>query len=128
MAERKTLTNVEMEFMHLVWEHEPVVTDDIQRHLAKNGRDYTDGGIRRILSILMKKGFITRTKEGRAFSYESTVGREEAEGSMLDHLRDRLFKGSASSMVAALLKSDISAEELGMVKQLIDDAEEGGGK
>ncbi|MCE5248871.1 BlaI/MecI/CopY family transcriptional regulator, partial [bacterium] len=78
MADKKTLTHVELEFMHVIWEHEPVATEDIQHVLASHGRNITDGGIRRILSILMKKGFLSRTKDGRAFLYCSKVKHEEA--------------------------------------------------
>jgi len=125
MANGKTLTNVELEFMHIVWEHEPVSTEDIQQHLAAHGRDYTDGGIRRILSILMKKGFLRRTKQGRAFLYVSRVKHDEAADSMLGNIRERVFRGSIASMVSALLKSDISSDELAVVKKLVEDAENG---
>ena len=125
MANGKTLTNVELEFMHIVWEHEPVSTDDIQQHLAAQDRSYTDGGIRRILSILMKKGFLRRSKQGRAFLYKSRVKHDEAADSMIGNVRDRVFRGSVVSMVAALLKSDISSDELAVVKKLVEDAENG---
>ena len=125
MSEKKTLTNVELEFMHIIWEHEPVATEGIRRILASQGRNLTDGGIRRILSILMKKDFLRRTKNGRAFFYESTVKYEEAADSMLENLRDKVFKGSIPSMVATLLKSDISQDELAIVKKLVDSEEKG---
>lgn len=112
--------------MQIIWEHEPVSTEDLQRILAIQGRNLTDGCIRRNLSILMKKGFLNRIKDGRAFLYESVIKHEEAADTMLGNLRDRVFRGSVPSMVATLLKSDISHDELAMVKKLVDDAEKVG--
>ena len=103
MTTKKTLTNVELEFMHIIWEHEPVATEKIQHELSSQGRTITDGGIRRILSILMKKGFLSRTKDGRAFLYRSKVKHEEAAKNMLGYVREKVFKGSVPSMVATLL-------------------------
>ena len=124
MSEKKTLTNVELEFMHIIWEHEPVAMEDIQRLLASQGRDYTDGGIRRILSILMKKGFLRRKKQGRAFLYESRIQHEEAAKNMLGNLIKRVFRGSVPSMMTTLLKIDeIKQDELVQVIKLVDEAE-----
>ena len=126
MTEKKTLTNVELEFMHIIWEHEPVETEDIQQKLALQGRNLTDGGIRRILSILMKKGFLRRAKNGRAFRYQSAVNYDDAAKTMLGSLLNRVFKGSVPSMMTTLLKVDeIRDGELATVKKLVDDAERG---
>ena len=75
MARRKssTFTEVELEFMNIIWEHDEVSTEDIQKFLEENDRYLTDGSIRKILSILMTKGHLERRKMGRRFYYKAKV-------------------------------------------------------
>ena len=75
MARRKstTLTEVELEFMQEIWAQGEVSTDDIQKALSEKGRDLTDGSIRKILSILLHKGYLDRRRDGRGFLYCARV-------------------------------------------------------
>ena len=73
MARRKspTFTEVELEFMQIIWAHGEVSTEDIQIALREQGRDLSDGSIRKILSILMNKGHLNRRRVGRGFIYRA---------------------------------------------------------
>ena len=51
-----TFTQVELEFMHVIWTLGEVSTEDVQNTLHEQGRDLSDGSIRKILSILLRKG------------------------------------------------------------------------
>ena len=62
-----TFTRVELEFMQIIWELEEATTEDIRIRLEKSGRNLTDGGIRTILSVLMRKGHLRRNKRGRSY-------------------------------------------------------------
>ena len=122
-------TKVELEFMQIIWDHGEASTEDIQKALSKKGRDITDGGIRRILSILMKKGHLTRKKMGRSFLYKSKVHKEQAEKNMIHDLLDRAFSGSIPHMVSTLLNSrDVSDDEMKEVKKIITEHERRGQK
>ena len=121
-----TFTEVELEFMQIIWDSGSVSTEDMQQTLHKNGRDLSDGAIRKILSILMEKGHITREKSVRSFIYSAKVPREQADGNMVKDLLHRAFSGSVTRMVATLLNSrDISDDDIRQIKSLIDKREKG---
>lgn len=129
MARRKstTLTEVELEFMRIVWSREEVTTEDIQNTLGENDRHLTDGAIRRVLAILMEKGYLSRRRQGIGFFYKARVEKESAYGSIFRDLLNRAFDGSGSLMIASFLDTvDIKRDELDQIKRLIEDREKGG--
>jgi len=116
----RTLTEVELEFMQAVWQGGEVSTEDVRRTFAARGRDLSDGSIRKMLSILVRKGYLVRRREGRAFYYRATVGRDEAGGRMARDVLTRAFGGSAALMVAALFDSrSVGKRDIAKIKQLI---------
>ncbi len=122
MANRSTstFTEVELEFMQLVWERGEVTAEDIQQALHEQGRELADGSVRKVLSILMKKGHLSRERVGRGYVYKAKVVKEQAHNTMLTDLLDRAFSDSAPDMVATLLRSrDLSEEDLSEIKKLI---------
>ena len=126
MARRKspTFTEVELEFMHIIWDRDEVTTDDIQNVLKERGRDLSDGSIRKILSILLSKGHLTRRRLGRSFYYKPRVEKNQAQRNMVQDLLKRAFDGSVSHMVAALFDSrSIDKNDIAEVKRLIEDFE-----
>jgi len=116
-----TFTEVELEFMQIIWKIGEVSTDDMQKLLNTRGRDLTDGSIRKILAILLEKGHLEREKKGRGFVYRPTVIREQANKNMITDLLNRAFSGSAEALVAALLGSrKLKQSELDSIKRMID--------
>ena len=131
MARRpsRTLTEVELEFMHHLWALEEASTEDLLQALAEKGRSLTDGSVRKILSILVDKGHVKRRKEGRGFLYRAVVGKEQASGRIVKDLLKRVFDGSAAQMIASLMDVHrVNDDELKRVKQLIADKERGASK
>lgn len=122
MGRRKTmaLTRVELEFMGIAWSAAEVTTEDIQVRLSRKGRLLTGGSIRKILSILVRKGFLTRRQDGNTFYYKPVVPRETARKGLVMDLLERAFGGSAGLMVAALLQSEkVRREDVDEIKRLI---------
>jgi len=129
MSGRKssTFTEVELEFMKIIWEQGEVSTEDVLDVLSKRGRELSDGTVRKMLSILMNKGHITRTRNGRSFLYRAKVRKKQADKRMIRDLLSRAFGDSASLMVAAILdSSSVSDEEIQEIKQLIAEHERSG--
>jgi len=127
MSGRKstTFTEVELEFMQIIWDLGSVSTEDMQKHLGDKGRDLADGSIRKIFSILMKKGHLQRIKEGRSYIYSPKVVREQAKSNMILDLLKRGFSDSVPGMVATLLNSkNISSNDLEEIKNLLDSYED----
>jgi len=129
MARRRsrTLTEVELEFMRIIWERGEVSTEEVLKALQEQGRLLSDGSVRKILSILVAKGYAARRPRGRAFLYRATAPEEQTKKGMLMDLVSRAFGGSSALMVAALLdtravrKGDIEA-----IKRLIAEREKEG--
>ena len=119
-----TLTKVELEFMQIIWNNEEVTTGNIQTALAEQGRHIVDGAIRRILSILMDKGYLARRRKGIGFLYRAKVQKKQAIAAIFQDLRKRAFGGSGSLMIAALFDSlEISDDEMNEIKRLIEERE-----
>jgi len=122
MARRKspTFTEVELEFMQVVWGQGEVTTEDMQNILRTQNRDLTDGSIRKILSILIDKGHLERRRVGRSFIYRAKENRKQAHRSIIQDILKRAFDNSASLLVAALLDTrKVTHKEIEEIKQLI---------
>ena len=122
MARRttNTLTEVELEFMQILWSKKEAAPEDLQNTLLEKGRTLTGGSIRKMLSILMKKGYVKREKQGKKYVYSPKVQQEQANRNMLREFMNRAFDGSASLMVAALFDSQpVPEEDIAHIERLI---------
>ena len=126
MARRKspTFTEVELEFMQIIWAEGEVSTEDILSALREQGRDLSDGSIRKILSILMNKGHLLRRQAGSGFLYRAKEQKNQSHRNIVQDILKRAFEGSPSLMVAALLDSkDIDRNDIEEIKRLIKEHE-----
>jgi len=119
------LTEVELEFMQIIWSaDEDLTPDQIRKSLWDKGRALTDGSVRKMLSILVTKGYLTRRKWGKTYLYRSRVDEKPARKNMVLDLLDRAFGGAAAPMVAALLDSGgIRKGDIEGIKELIAERE-----
>jgi len=126
MANRKTstFTEVELEFMQLLWDRGEMSPDEMLQVLHGKGRQLADGSVRKILSILLDKGHVTRKREGRTYRYQAKVVREQARRHIVRDMLTRAFSGSAPEMVASLLDArDLKSGDLDEIKKMIADKE-----
>ena len=120
----RTLTEVELQFMQVIWDAEDASAEEVRDALAKQKYRLTNGSVRKILSILLTKGYLTRRKFSHRYLYQAQVSRERANRSLLEDLYDRAFGGSATYMVAALLDSRMVKDgDLKKIKKLIAEKE-----
>jgi BlaI family transcriptional regulator, penicillinase repressor len=114
------LTEVELEFMKIIWDAREATTDEIRDQLRKQGRNLAGGSVRKIVSILEAKGYVERRGQGRPHVYRPKVLRDSANNRMVLHLLKRAFDGSVWLMVAALLDCrTVSGDELEQIKTLL---------
>ncbi|MBT4482907.1 MAG: hypothetical protein HOC71_04425 [Candidatus Latescibacteria bacterium] len=120
-SKSRTFTDVELEFMHIIWASGEATPDDIQNALLKNERRISIGSIRNVLAIMMQKGYLTRRKKGKAFLYRAKIQKQLARKTMIQNLLVSAFDSSESLVVAALLDNrNIDEEELKKIKHLIN--------
>jgi predicted transcriptional regulator len=122
MARRRsqTLTDGEARLMQVLWDAGEATVAEVASRLHSN---YST--VQTMLRILETKGYVTHTKDGRAFTYQPLVNRTQARRSALSHLVSGLFNNSPSLLVLNVLEDErIDPRELERLKQLIANAEQ----
>jgi predicted transcriptional regulator len=108
MRKRKThelLTEVELEFMTLLWELGDASVRDV---LSKMDEDrnlaYTSAAT--ILRILEQKGFVSSKKDGKSLIYSAILPKNEYQSRLLKDVSAKLFDNTPAALVATLVNDD----------------------
>ena len=118
------LTPLELEIMHVLWEEGPANVQSVQQKL-KRPLAYTT--VQTMLNILHRKGKVTRTLKERAYFYIPAVSRSHVTRQHIGDIIDRLFGGSAESLVMSLVETKhLTPEKLARLQELLE--ENRGGK
>lgn len=121
MARRKVehLTPLELEIMHVLWEHGAANVQAVQQKL-KRELAYTT--VQTMLNILLRKGKVKRTLKDRAYFYRPAVSRSHVTGKQIGDIVDRLFGGSAESLVMSLVETNhLTPESLARIHELLEE-------
>ena len=124
MARRKTehLTPLELEIMHVLWATGPANVQSVQQHLE---RELAYTTVQTMLNILHKKGKVKRVLKDRAYEYAPVVSRSHVARHHITDLVDRLFGGSAESLVMSLVETKhLTPKKLARLQKLIKEQEE----
>jgi predicted transcriptional regulator len=124
MVRRKTeqLTPLELEIMNVLWEVAPANVQTVQQELK---RDLAYTTVQTMLNILQRKGKVRRTLKERAYFYRPAVSRQQVVSKHITDVVDRLFGGSAESLVMSLLETKhLTPQKLARLNQLVKDAED----
>lgn len=125
MARKKspTLTEAELRLMMVLWERGKATVGEVVEALQSEP-PLAYSTVLTTLRILEQKGYVRHTKEGRAFSYEPTVDRQQASHSALRHLISRFFDNSPELLVLNVLEhEDIDADALERLKAMVRESE-----
>jgi predicted transcriptional regulator len=118
------LTPLELEIMHVLWEEGPANVQSVQQKL-KRPLAYTT--VQTMLNILHRKGKVKRTLKERAYFYTPAVSRTHVTRQHIGDIIDRLFGGSAESLVMSLVETKhLTPEKLARLQELLE--ENRGGK
>src|SRR5262249_9773881 len=123
MARRKTehLTPLELEIMHVLWEKGPANVQTVQQHLE---RDLAYTTVQTMLNILHRKGKVKRTLKDRAYFYNPAVSRSHVTTQHITDIVDRLFGGSAESLVMSLVETkQLTPQKLARLQKLLEEEE-----
>jgi len=115
-------TELELEILKVLWERGPLPTRDIRDALASGeaARDLAHTSVITILNIMVDKGYLDRTKDGGAYTFSPLVKRADVSGGMLDDLVERVFSGSAASLMLNLLeRADLDDDEVRRLRAMI---------
>ena len=124
MARQKSqhLTPLELEIMDVLWETGPANVQVVQQKL-KRELAYTT--VQTMLNILQRKGKVKRTLKDRAYFYRPSITREKAISKQVIDVIDRLFGGSAESLVMSLVETKhLTPAKLARLQELVAEVQE----
>jgi predicted transcriptional regulator len=101
-AKDHSLTPTELEIMSVLWETGPANVQTIQQRLQ---RELAYTTVQTMLNILHRKGKVRRSLKNRAYFYKAVVSREQVVSHTVSNLIERLFGGSAETLVMSLLET-----------------------
>ncbi|HEY6292334.1 MAG TPA: BlaI/MecI/CopY family transcriptional regulator [Terriglobia bacterium] len=121
---RQEFTPLELEIMNVLWAHGPANVAAVQEALpGKPPLAYTT--VQTMLNILHRKGKVKRTLKGRAYEYAPVVSRERAARAAVRDMINRLFGGSAESLVMSLIEQrHMTPEKLADLNRLVAELKE----
>jgi len=121
MARRKTenLTPLELEIMNVLWEIGPANVQAVQQKLE---RELAYTTVQTMLNILHRKGKAKRTLKDRAYFYKPAVSRSHVTTQHITDIVDRLFGGSAESLVMSLVETKrLTPKKLARLQKLLEE-------
>jgi len=126
VARKKThdqLTPLELDIMKALWDSGPSTVQTVRHHLHARDLAYTT--VQTMLAVLHRKGRVKRSLKDRAYLYRPAVTRQRVVAHTLKDLVDRLFGGSAESLIMSMVQAQhISTAELARLHRLLDDSKE----
>ncbi|MGH9615721.1 MAG: BlaI/MecI/CopY family transcriptional regulator [Acidobacteriaceae bacterium] len=118
---KQTLTPLELKIMQVLWAIGPSKVAEVQSAL-KPDLAYTT--VQTMLNVLLRKGQVKRTQEGKAFRYCAVVSRQRATGGAVEDLIRRMFGGSAEALLMTMVDArQIGASDLRRLAKTVAEAE-----
>ena len=111
--------------MDLVYRLERATVAQVHEQLADAP---TYNAVRALMNVLVDKGHLEHSREGRRYVYAPTVPAEEASASALQRVVRSFFQGSTAKAAVALLALDDAPdpEELAELEEALRQAREEG--
>jgi BlaI family transcriptional regulator, penicillinase repressor len=116
-------TEVEMQILRILWELGPSPVREIHRRLeAAKGTNYSTTV--KMLAVMLQKGLVKRDEDAQPHVYRPALTRAKAGKRMLDDLIEKVYDGSAMSLVLQALSSGkATKKELDEVRRVLDQME-----
>ena len=113
-------TEVELQILRILWELGPSTAREIHNRLeADKGTSYSTSV--KMLSVMLDKRLVKRDERAQPHVYRAVLTREHAGRRMITELIDKIYNGSAATLVLqALAARRASATELDEVRKLLD--------
>lgn len=116
-----TPTERELEILQVLWQRGPSTVAQVHEELTVVRRvGYTS--VLKVLQVMFEKGLVTRDASRHAHVYGSALEREQVESQLTGDFIDRVFSGSAFSLVSHLFGSNrVSRQELEQVRKFLSE-------
>jgi predicted transcriptional regulator len=112
-----SLTDREADVMQALWEHGAGTVAEVRGRLA-DPLAYTT--VLTVLRTLESKGYVEHEEVGRSHRFFAAVKRQAARKNAVQHLTDKLFKGSTELLFSHLVSEQkLSDEQIRRMRQLL---------
>ncbi len=115
---------VQLRIMQFLWDQGEAPAREISDHIATTDA-ISHSTVQTLLRKLEQKGAVSHVERDRIFYFSPIADRSDVTTSTTRDFVNRVFQGSASSLVSHLLQHEqISADELQQLREMINKAEE----
>jgi predicted transcriptional regulator len=116
-------TEVEMQMLRILWELGPSPVREIHKRLeAAKGTNYSTTV--KMLAVMLQKGLVKRDENAQPHVYRPALTRAKTGKRLLDDLIEKVYEGSAMSLVLQAMSSGkATKEELDQVRRMLDQME-----
>jgi len=117
-------TAVELEILRILWDLGPSPVREVHARLSQaKGTNYSTSV--KMLSVMLTKGLVKRDDQATPHIYKAAITRDRAAKKFLSELIEKVYDGSAMSLVLqALAGGKASKEEIEEARKLLDEMEE----
>jgi len=116
-------TAVELEILRILWELGPSPVRVIHAKLSE-AKDTNYSTTVKMLAVMLAKGLVKRDEDATPHIWRAAVTRERAAKKFLTELIEKVYDGSAMSLVLQALSSGkASQEEIDEARRLLDQME-----
>lgn len=118
------LTPAESLIMQCLWESgEDLTVYEITERLRDvYGKEYTNNAIATFMTVLRKKGVVSRYKKHHSHQYHPEITMDEYAKAQLGSIKDQWYHGSTKKLMASLVEiSDITEDDVEELRGLLDD-------
>lgn len=118
-------TEVELKILRILWNGNGSTAREIHNGLSKlEARDTTYSTTVKMLSVMLEKGLVKRDESVSPQVYRAAATRKITQRKMLGDLIEKVYDGSAHSLVMQALSSrKASQDELAEIRQMLDELE-----
>jgi BlaI family penicillinase repressor len=113
-------TESEVEILQILWQKGSATVREVHEVLeTKKDVGYTT--TLKLMQIMVEKGIVDRDTSKRIHIYKPLIPQSSVENNLINKLRQKIFRGSASRLVIGALSSEpVSEEELEEIREFLD--------
>ena len=118
-------TEVELQILRILWQSGGATAREVHNGLAEvEEKDTTYSTTVKMLSVMLEKGLVKRDESATPQVYRAAVSQKVTQRKMLGDLIDKVYDGSALSLVLqALASGKASPDELAEVRRMVNELE-----
>jgi predicted transcriptional regulator len=117
----ETLTGLELEIMKIVWDLKKATVRDVFERLAERRKiAYTT--VMTMMNILEQKGHLKKSRQDRAYLYQSARPQKQVVREMVREFVGRVFDGAAQPLLVHLVQDrKLDAKDLQELRRMVRD-------